>query len=529
MSDAVELTWQTLPNPFNNFMGTSEPITGHVSGRSKDIIKIITGGQSAIIVTGAPRIGKSALVRDLQRPPHAEWSWRNELADYRDLLKPDDIHFVQIDLTPLEDSENVDQLLVPFVEQCILALQRVYKQEEPPAANNLKGLRELLRSINRKAPNLRFFVMLDSIERLDRPDMQFDLISRAKTPQERGIALLNHCGAIRALVDLIDEFTNFGALIAIESLPRPKMVDQFTHVSADLARFTTMTLQAYTWEDTSQFLAQDAENFGSNLATMFKALGGSYLFSEEEQTWLAQQAGTHPYLLQQFCFWTFYFKQAYASARGTWTDLHENDKSPLLELINDSISTFLTHLWKRLEEAMEKSSQQTQNKFYEFMHSLSGKQADEVINGETWNQLGSELRYILCNEGVVRSDPFQLVHYPGATLCRYLSQKASENNPTTTTMRGFWLTITCPDKQPERVSLSELEYLLLKTLIQYPNRRPEEELMKGAWGKVVDRSTFTQRMHSLRKKLKERCGTDLIENHYGGQYSLHHSDWFDLE
>ncbi|HYT45213.1 MAG TPA: helix-turn-helix domain-containing protein, partial [Methylomirabilota bacterium] len=56
----------------------------------------------------------------------------------------------------------------------------------------------------------------------------------------------------------------------------------------------------------------------------------------------------------------------------------------------------------------------------------------------------------------------------------------------------------------------------------------EDELMQGAWGQRVERSTFTQRMHHLRKKLKEQCGEEIIENRYGGNYSLKHPDWFHI-
>src|SRR5262249_36198618 len=147
----------------------------------------------------------------------------------------------------------------------------------------------------------RCFVMLDNIERLGRSSMGFHLDSRARTLQERGIALLDHCDAIRTLVDLIDEFLNFGVIFAIESLARPSAGDQFTHVSADLARFTTMTLQVFTWEDAQVFLAQGPESFGISWASAFKKLGGSNIFSTEEQQWLLKHAGTHPYLLQQFC------------------------------------------------------------------------------------------------------------------------------------------------------------------------------------------------------------------------------------
>lgn len=518
-------TWRALPNPFLNVTD----IIGHVSGRSSDITQLIIGGQSAVILAGAPRIGKTSLIRYLQRPPQAQWSWRNELAQLTNQLELHDIHFVPLDLTPLENIENVDQLLAPFIEQCLRALQQVYPPTTEPVCIDLKGLRDFLRLIERQHPTARYFVMLDAIEHLERPGTRFPLISAAQTPQERGIALLNHCGAIRTLVDLIDEFPNFNVLLSIESLPLPKIVDQFTHVSADLARFTTMTLHTFSKQDTLDLLAQEPENFGHEWATTFNRLGANQVLSPEEQQRVYQQAGTHPYLLQQCCSNTFYFKQEYAVRGKAWSTLEDNDLRPLLELINERLSTFLTHIWKRLQEAIEKSSPETRSNFYGFINSLAHRQPNEEMHAATWDQLGSELRYILYNEGIVRYNPFHpITQYPGAILSQYLTQKASQYSPSN--LRGFWVSIIRPGIQREHFSLSELEYRLLKTLKQYPNRCNEELLIQETWGKVIEKSTFIQRMHHLRKRLREHsAGIEIIENHYGGEYSLNHAEWIQLE
>ena len=56
MSDNSSATaWSSLSNPFR--ISSEEIITGHVSGRQTDITEIIMGGQSAIILSGAPGIG----------------------------------------------------------------------------------------------------------------------------------------------------------------------------------------------------------------------------------------------------------------------------------------------------------------------------------------------------------------------------------------------------------------------------------------------------------------------------------------
>src|SRR6266852_3375963 len=104
-------TWQTLPNPFQSVTDKADVVTGHVSGRSRDISKIINGTQSAVLLTGSPNIGKTALIRYLERSPQAEWSWRNEIELSTGEQDLNNIHFVSVDLTPLEDIGSVDELL----------------------------------------------------------------------------------------------------------------------------------------------------------------------------------------------------------------------------------------------------------------------------------------------------------------------------------------------------------------------------------------------------------------------------------
>lgn len=530
-------TWTLLPNPF--FYSETKATTGilgQVSGRHRDIINIVYNDQSAIILSGAPRIGKTALVRYLQAAERAEsWSWRQEV-ELTKLLEPEILkttHFVQIDLSPLED---IYQIVVPselkkklydcFLEQCGRALYELYKIEKRDIPADLRNIRVLLRHMRSHQPKMRCFVLLDNIDRfgIDTPAFLLENTS-AHTPQERGIALLNNCGAIGALVGLLDEFRNFGVILALESLPRASVDAQFLHVSADLARFATTTLQAFTYEDALAFLKQRPEQFVNEWAQDFKERGGDSIFDAIEQEWLYRQAGTHPYILQQFCFHAFYFKLLRADrSNKKWMGLEEEDKTYLIERVRGTIITFLNYMWRRLQTALDTVSIETREVFIKFILSFEESSAFTCIEPEEWNKLGPEVQYILYNEGIVRFDPLQEVHYPGALLRDYLLQRAKELEGVRD--QPSRLIIKFPQGESEPMVLSELEYRLVKTLLQQRRQYTESELMKAGWNRLIEGKTFTQRMYQLRKKLKGHTQIDVIVNHYGGLYSLPHPEWF---
>ena len=533
-----------LNNPFD-ISDSKGSVIGHISGRRTDIAAIVGGKPRAIILAGAPNIGKSMLISYLERSPAVGWSWRDELANDFSRQTLETTHFIQIDLAHLEGIEDKDDLLNAFIDRCASALYKVYKKKEPPSGSmSLRMLVDLLREISDNAPNARHFLMLDTLDRLGRFNLpSFVQSSSASNEQERGLALLDHCQAIRNIVNLMDEFRILGFILSINNLPRSRVVDQFTHISADLARFTTMTLQTFTRQDTERLLAQEAGNFGKPLADAFAEAGIINIFTEDEQQWLRQQAGTHPYLLQQLCFYAFHLKQEYLKQTSSWTALDETGKQQLTDWTNESKGTFFATTWKRLQEAIRNDLQtqsRTTREFQECILLFVQAQSEEEIKPEYWNSWGRELRYILSSEGIVRHDPYQKIYLPGELLRLYLVQKAQVEgilalaSPPPSSLSGHehWLTIR-RNGQQERLPLSALEYLLFQALLHHPKNCSESKLMQAAWKEqTIDKAAkgaFTQRMYHLRKKLRDRCGTEIIENRYGGLYSLNHSEWFQLE
>src|SRR5579875_201272 len=541
----------SLSNPFL-VSSADDGIIGRVSGRINDIVQIISGSQRAIILTSAPKMGKTVFVRYLCSDTGDGGLWREELEQrgLADLLAQEDVRFTQISrfLKPIEGRvadiiNNTDLLLVPFLQECYEKLSQLIpfaqtgitprslavQNSKLTALEWFEQLQEILYESYEQQSNTRFFVVIDAVDRLALSALDFSgTRTSAETKQEQGIAILDRCGIIRCLVDLLDAHRNFGVILSVEALPRSRGTDQFVHVSADLARFASIPLQIFPWEEAEHILAQAPEAFGTSWAETFYTFG-KQIFTNAEQHWLREQAGSHPYLLRQCCLQLFHAKQLYMSVKGieTWPVFRQDDKQQVQELLSRHVSAFLAQVWKRLEEGLEHSMPDTRTHFQEFVEFLRDHPAETILPQKLWTEWGPELRYLLQNEGIVRYDVFKDIYLPGRLLRDYFIQQINLASPGQS--KGFWLTITSNGIE-EQVSLSELEYRLLKTLLQSSRRCSEEELMRSAWGRIIDRSTFSQRMYHLRKKLRERSGNqDVIANHYGGQYSVVHPEWLRLE
>ena len=532
---------------FSNPFSIDRPeVAGHVSCRNTEIEEIVTGSQNAIILAGTPTIGKSTLIHYLTLPPSASWSWRNELNETDEEFSHitlDAIRFAQIDLKPLlliGDFSDRNALLGLFITECTKALSRAYKPEESTSSRyTVSELYRLLHDISSEENlPMRYFLILDNVEPLGKAYKQFlGSKDEQKTYQEFGLSLLEHCRAVRTIVDIIDDFRMIGFLLSIESLPRARATAQFTHISADLARFTTKTLQIFTLDDTRRFLAQKKCNF-KHVPIEFPSHKSSSdkdeLFSYVEQEWLLRLAGTHPYLLQLCCYYLFQFKLYMKKP----IDIQlEREREQLLFIMDEQVGTFPSSTWKRLQEAIQNSNDipRVEEQFHRFVLYCANRHADEQVEYSFWDNLDPELRYILYSEGIVRYDPLQPIYFPGTILRDYLVQQAKDMHrgviqASPKPEREHTLTITKPDMEKKQIPLSRLEHRLLKTLIEHADYCTEQELIQSGWEKGTERANLTQRLYKLRNKLKEHLhGEDIIENRYGGIYSLTHPHWLHVD
>ncbi len=290
--------------------------------------------------------------------------------------------------------------------------------------------------------------------------------------------------------------------------------------------------------DTIAFLAQPIRDFRSTSTSAQKKhtkdtdFDDIPLFSSDEQAWLLKIAGTHPYLLLQCCSYLFQFK-AYSKGGS----LQDAEKSQILTTIYEQVSTFLSNTWNRLQEAIQKSSDTAgiERQFQAFVSLCAYKEARDVIDFLYWDSLHQELRYILYSEGIVRYD-LGPTYYPGTILRDYLVQQMKVHSAispaiekSTMLEHRHLLLISRPGMTIREIPLSKLEYRLLKTLMQYPDHCTEQQLIQTAWENGTERANFVQRLHKLRKKLEVQLdGTDIIENRYGGIYSLTNPDWLEL-
>ena len=534
MSESQSRPWRALRNPFQSGAESLEGIGSRVSGRSADIRSIIAGGQGAIIITGAPNIGKTSLVRSLRRLPDSGWTWRRELPDLQEITDLDHTYFLQIDLKPLEGIDNMGDVRSLFIEQCISSL-RSLRQTEGTDYIGSRGLRALMREVFDRQPDTCCYFMLDGIERLQEPDLPQFNAGKPHSAQERSLALLDASGVLRLLVDLLDEFSQFRVILFLTSQPQPGIVNLYQNLSADLARFTTMMLQVLTKNDTELYLAQTSEILGAEWEQVFANAGVVSLFTPSEQAWLYEQAGTHPYLLQQLCCYSFQLKQHIAIDHDFWKELGSHEKRQLIELMNERVSAYLGRTWKRINQALQSGGQEARDQFYSFIRTIKQEQVNNEEELGWWEKISEDLRSILRSEGIVRYDPFMSIVYPGALLKLYLEQRVQEQIGQTmpklsASLNQKELQITLPGKSPSSVLLSDIEYKLIKTLLDTPGRCSEDQLMQAAWEHHIDRSVFTQRMHHLRKKLRKYTDDEeLIENRYGGIYLLSHTEWLSLQ
>ncbi len=202
-----------------------------------------------------------------------------------------------------------------------------------------------------------------------------------------------------------------------------------------------------------------------------------------------EQAGTHPYLLKQLCFLAFQIKQQNAIKRGSWIELESLEKQQLIELMNEHVSAYFGRTWRRIDQALQDSGQEAKDQFYEFIRASDKWRSFNGSEQELWEQFDEELHYILRSEGIVRSDPLMPVEYPGTLIRLYLEQRVREQEGPPAVRPSMpsnqkELLVTLPGQSPTSIALSDIEYRLVKILLDNPKRCNEDTVDAGRMGEA---------------------------------------------
>jgi|GEM_PF-5323837 hypothetical protein len=235
-------------------------------------------------------------------------------------------------------------------------------------------------------------------------------------------------------------------------------------------------------------------------------------FTPDEQDWLLREAGTHPYLLGGLCYLAFMVHREQSEMHGgRWEPLTEEERKDILRMAHQAFDPVCArigrqvarHIWPREAAA---------DLLYRLARALVAHRNMGVEHelGEVLHEYGMLVPHQnrpceLFVTGVGRSAGIS-VAAPAVSLPGGGAGRVRIRVPT-----GEWRV----------VRLSPLEYRLLAALKRAGSVEVSREaLMEAGWGMAVPLSTFAQRLHQLRRKLRDMLGKDYIENVYGSGYRL---------
>jgi hypothetical protein len=496
-----------IADPMNPYEAVGKPAQPeHFVGRLEALRHLLRVLPSIVGITGPEYIGRTSLLRFLN-DPRAYDRWQrtvpNPTAARQVVAQLRQWRFFYLDLRRFLTTNDTQERSYEFLRALDRALRQFLHEPgidgDTPATT--EGTFDLVRRIRRNLSTgplaeQQVCLLLDSA----------DLLMRNSPACQRNPEhWLGNTSIPTTVALLVETAPNFGVVLAATQ----SAIDQreLSSISPVWARMVPMRLGPLTAEEARVLVALTPDD-----APAWQR------FSPEEQDWLLEQAGTHPYLLQGLCYLMFEAHHDHREATGQWEPLTDAEREEVLHMAHHTFDSICLRIGKEIAQRIWPKEPEV-----DLLHKLA-----RTLIAHHNMATEYDLRDALKGYGLLvpyQSRPCELFVASVSRNAEFSRAAApTVAPPPPPAVAAGRIRVRMPDGAWRVVRLSPLEYRLLAALKRAGSAEVSREaLMTAGWGQPVSLSTFSQRLHQLRRKLHDVLGADCIENTYGSGYRLEDS------
>lgn len=324
---------------------------------------------------------------------------------------------------------------------------------------------------------------------------------------------------------LNDGLPNFGILLSFGAsggLSAQDVIHRTAEIDQSIASISSlMNLVRYDI-NIGLLLPEEAEQFlGDKEPTTFSQQTLAP-FTSEEVRWIIEIAGTHPYLLNLLGILIRNQKQEQGMTTLSTLELKKVEADALNQL-----KPFINNIWKRLSDLKDRRA-------LELAYTLASSPEHAI----TIDSMSIDVARILEGEGLIQKEASCWI-MPSSLMRKLLLEQVKYENISSTHSFDVpvsdHLLMIQVDGVSQTIELTDIETKVLAMLI---HANPDQlitsnDLFKGIWGpsskkELSDQQKLSQRLKTLRNKLRLVLNENPIENVYGEGYRLVKPERFKL-
>lgn len=472
-------------------------------GRREQVYRILYNGLIArtpnlLNLRGPQKIGRTSLLHFIQFLTRTDGKNTEYFSIFKESTNNVKLLCPYIDLRVLSSS-RLEEIKTTFIK--VLA-QSVYEQSSHNIAENtLFGLMEAMA----KDRQHHFILLIDRAEYLLNQQIQENIND-----------ILGVLNDSVANLGILLSFGASGELSAQDVIHRTEEIDQRIASISSLMNLVRYDI------DIDLLQPDEAQEFLDNRDLAAEDQSAYTSFSEEEIDWILDVAGTHPYLLNLLAILVREQK------RIQQRPLTTKDYSEVKGNAANQVKQLMNNIWKRLSELKDYRDLQAPDLAFTIASSASHAIAIDNVS--------EELVRILEGEGLVQKSNAHLVMLSG--LLRELLIEYKRENIKSLVNTGYVqispnTLVVRTDGVSQFVELTDKETRIMEMLL---NAAPDElitseDFLEKIWGPShsANQQILSQRLKSLRNKLKPILNENPIENVYGTGYRLIKPERFGLQ